>query len=598
MAGTRVAERDPAVVPAWTSRAGLVALVVLAAQLIWRTVVLAHGYFSQDDFLVLSGAQGPWWHTLDGDYAGGFSPVGQSVAWLSLRIAPLGWPWAAATVLLLQTVATALLWSVLTTILGERWLRVPLLVLFAFSPLTLWNTQWWVLGLEFWGAATLLLLGVWAVLRWRRTRDPRLVALVLGTVALAVLTDERAVLHPLVLLGVVAMTGEEPRLGSRLGRAVRDLLPLWSGLLVVVGGYAVLRWQVAPIDLDLGNDLGDVVTGYLRQSMSEVFGGPWSGQLPAHAYLVPKSWAVAANGALLLVLAGFTLQRGRVSAQVAWALLVVFVAGSLGVLTLTGRADLVASLGLQHRFAAELAPVLVLGLAGALREVRLPAFSVLGRDLDAGRVEPLVAGVAVVLVTVSAAVSTAFLAPNLYHRDDRAFVEQARAALRAAPQVVLLDAGVPAGVISPWYGDRARASTVLAYAPEHPVFDLPSQFLRIVRDDGSLAPVVLDGAVGMVPSADLRCGYPVRATGTDVRMQGRVPDGRWVLRLGYYTSTDGYAVVEVAGSTQRFAVRSGLHAVQLVVRGSFDRFRIAIEQPEATLCLADASAGVPRAGAR
>lgn len=597
MAGTRVARQDPADVPAWTSRAGLVALLVLAVQLVWRTVVLAHGYFSQDDFLVLSGAQGGWWHTLDGDYAGGFSPVGQTIAWLSLRADPLGWPLAAATVLALQTAATALLWPVLTSILGDRWLRVPLLALFAFSPLTLWDTQWWVLGLEFWGATALLVLGLWAVLRLRRTGDTRLIAVVVATVALAVLTDERAVLQPVVLLGVLVITGEQQRVGARIVRAVRDLLPLWAALLAVVGGYAVLRWQVAPMDLALGHDLGEVITGYLRHSVSEAFGGPWLGYLPAHAYLVPKSWVVAANGAVLLGLAGFSLQRGGASAQASWGVLVAFVVGSLGVLTLTGRADLVASLGLQHRFAAEAAPVLALCLAGALREVELPGLTVLGRGLDPLRVENIVASGTVLLLSVSAAFSTAFLAPNLYHRDDRAFVEHSRAALRAAPQVVLLDAGVPSGVISPWYGDRARASTVLAYAPEHPVFDLPSQFLRIVRGDGSLAPVVLDGAVGMVPSPNKQCGYPVGARGTDVRMQGRIPDGRWVLRLGYYTGTDGYAVIEVAGRTQRFAVRSGLNAVQVVVSGSFAEFHLAIEEPDATLCLADASAGVPRAGA-
>jgi len=594
MAGTRAAEPGTTPLRAWASRAGLVAVVVIAAQLVWRTVVLSHGYFTQDDFLVLSGAQGSWWGSLDNDYAGGFSPLGQTIAWLSLHASPLGWPLAAATVLALQTAATAMLWPVLTRLLGDRWLRVPVLVLFAFAPLTLWSSQWWVLGLEFWGATLLMLISAWAVLRLSEGPDARLIALTVAAFALAVLLDERAVLQPLVLLGLTVIARDEPALLSRCGRGLRDLLPVWVGLTVVVGGYAVLRWQVAPIELVFGNDLGDVITGYLRHGLSEAFGGPWLGNLPAHAYLIPKSWVVALNGALILGLVGFSTQRGGASAKASWLLLVAFVLGSVGVLALTGRADLLASLGLQHRFAAELAPVLALAIAGALRDVPLPTLTVLGRRLTGSRLEEAVAAAAALLLTISAAFSTAFLAPNLYHRDDRAFVEHARAALRAAPQVVLLDAGVPNSVISTWYGDRARVSSVLAYAAENPVFDLPSQYLRMVRDDGSLAPVVLEGAVTSAPADNAQCPYPVRAAGLDIPMRALVPDGRWVLRIGYYTSTDGYAVVDAAGSSQRLAVRSGLNVVQLVVDGAFDRFRMSIEQPEATLCLTDAAAGVPR----
>ncbi|RNL64931.1 hypothetical protein EFK50_02820 [Nocardioides marmoriginsengisoli] len=594
--GTAAAGTAAAGTPrAWATRAGLVAVLVIAAQLLWRTVLLGHGYFSQDDFLAItSTATRDGLAVLGGDYAGGFSPGGSAVVWAVSGLAPLNWPLAAAVVLALQTGATAMMWLVLTHLLGDRWLRVPLLVLFAYAPLTLWSTQWWVLGIEYWSATLLLLVAVWAVLTGIRGDDPRRALVAVGAVALAVLFDERAVLYPVVLAGVALLAASGATVRQRLARVVGDLPQLWVGLILIVAGYAVLRWQAAPISLDLGDQLGDVVTGYLRHGLAEVFGGPWTGSLPAHAYLVPISWIVALNGALLLGLVGVTTQHGGATARIGWGMLVVFVGGSVGVLALTGRADLVASLGLEHRFGAELAAVVTLALAGALSGVAFPDLSARGRRWTASGLETGTAALASLALIVSAAVSTGFLASNLYHRDDRHYVETARAALRADRQVVLLDGGVPDGVISAWYGARARVSTVLGQAPERPVFDLPSHSLRMVRDDGSLAPIVLEGPVRTEPSDDKACGYPVRTGGTLIPMQAEVPDGRWVLRLGYYTSADGFAVLDVVGTRYRFAVRSGLHALDVVVNGGFTNFRVTLESAATTLCLTDAAAGVPR----
>lgn len=582
----------------WASRAGTAAIIVIAVQLLWRTVLLARGFFTQDDFLVMAETgQGSWSSVLAGDYAGGFSPGGTALVWVTVNLAPLSWPAAAAVVLALQTAATVMMWLVLTRLMGAGWLRVPVLVLFAFAPLTLWSTQWWVLGLEFWSATLLLLVAVWAVLATVRSGDRRTLAMAVLAVGLALLFSERAVLYPVVLAGVALMGHTGATVRARARAAVRDQATLWIGLAVALVGYAVVRWQAAPVEFVVGGEMGDVTTGYLRHGIAELFGGPWLVNLPAHAYLIPTSWVVALNGALLLGLVGATAQRGGPTTRVSWGLLVVFVAGSVGVLALTGRGDLVGSLGLVHRFAAELAAVFALCLAGALSEVELPVLSGRGRTLTSARLEVLIAATAVVVLAASAGLSTARLASNLYHQDDRTYVETVRAALRADPQVVLLDSGVPPGIISPWYADRARVSSVIGTAPENPVFDLPSHTLRMVREDGTLAPVILEGAVVSAPSEDLRCGYPVRADGTEVPLQAEVPLGRWVLRIGYYTSIDGFATVDVAGTSKRFAVRSGLNAVQLVVEGAFDRFRMTLGQPDATLCLTDAAAGVPRAAA-
>lgn len=583
----------------WASRAGLLAVVVIAVQLGWRAIVLGQGFFSQDDFVAMATVSSrDGLAVLTGDYAGGFSPGGSTVVDVLLAIAPLSWTLAAAVVLTLQTAATAMLWVVLTQLLGERWLRIPVLVLFAFSPLTLWSTQWFVLGVEFWSATLFLLVAAWAVIGAVRTGDRRRGAVAVLAVALALAFDERAFVHPVVLVGVAVLAAPGSTLRERLAHGVGRHLATWLAMVLVLGGYLGLRWQYAPIRFDFGDQLGEIVTDYLRHSVAEVLGGPWTGQLPAHAFLVPHTWSVGLSGILVLGLIGLTLRHGGLTARISWATLVVFLGSSIGVLALTGRAEALASIGLVPRFGAELAPVAALCIAGALSQVELPDLSARGRWWSAASLERLAAGGASVLLVVSAGFSTAFLAGNLFHEQDKEYVDALRAALRADPQTVLLDGGVPDTVISTWYGDRARVSSVVGYAPEDPVFDLPSHTLRMVREDGTLAPVVLEGAVRTAVSDDEQCGYPVRASGTLVPMQGEVPPGRWVLRIGYYTSADGFAEVLVAGSRQRFAVRSGLQAVDVVVNGGFTNFRMTLDDPVATLCLTDASAGVPTPGPR
>ena len=163
---------------------------------------------------------------------------------------------------------------------------------------------------------------------------------------------------------------------------------------------------------------------------------------------------------------------------------------------------------------------------------------------------------------------------------------------------MILDAGVPAGIVSPWFGSAAAASTVLRTVPEKPVFDMPSQRLRMVDPSGHLVPVLLGGAVEARPAENAACPYPVRFEGVDVPMAGRIPQGRWVLRLGYYTSQDSVAVLDVAGTQVLVPVRAGLNATDVVLTASFDDFRMSLQHPTATLCLATATVGVPTPGAR
>lgn len=572
----------------WLSPPGACALVVLTVMTVWRAVLLGHGWFSQNDFLVVSGLDGPW----SVRFTAGFAPAAFTVANLVSDLAPLSWSLVASVVVVVEAASTAVLWVVLTRLMGDRWLRLPVLVVFAVGPLTLWTTQWWTFAVQFWPAALAVLAAVYAVLRGvqDRWRPAPVVAAVATSCALGF--NERWVLAPIVLLGAALAVHPATTGRARLGSVLRLLAGTWVLQLLVVGAYVALRSIVAPLDLGRLQPPGPLVTAYTRHVGAELLGGPWGTGVTTHAYLVPETWTVGAGVLAAAAVIALCLQHGGVSARVSVAALVGYFAASLGVLVLLRQGSLASSLDLLHRFGADFAVAFAVLLAGALREttIRLPAAA--ARRLSAPA-EVALAGVVSLAFLASTWISTEALATGLYHQDVKLFVANARADLRSDPRAVILDAGVPPGVVSPWFGPAAQASTVLHTAPEKPVFDVPSQQLRLVAASGHLVPVALGGAVEARPTANSACPYPVQFAGIEVPMTGQIPQGRWVMRLGYYTSQDSVAVVDVAGTQLLVPVRSGLNAVDVVVVGSFDRFRVALQHPTATLCLATATVGVP-----
>jgi hypothetical protein len=587
------ARHSPATSRPWRSAQGVVAAVVVSACTIWRASVIGGGWFGQNDFLITLPTTSP----TDTAYSAGLSPASIVIAQFVADVAPLNWALAAGLVVLVQTVALVILWHVLSRVLPGRWLRVPVLAFFAVTPLTLWSSQWWTVALQFWPAALAVLIALLAVLRSTQrgwTAGPWVAAA--GT-ATALAFNERWVLAPVLLLGVAVAVEPDPRLRARLRQVVLDHPRIWATQGLVLVSYASVRALVAPLELRGLTAPTEVLTEYLRYLGALAAGGPWGSGIVAHASVSPPSLAVGLGLVALLALAAVALSHGGLDARLAWATLLVHSGLTLCLLSVQSKGVLDASLDLFHRYGADAGLVITLVVAAALRQVPVPDLGKLPvgplREASPRAREIAVAMAATLAVVASASVSTTALSSVLLHQESREYVEAARAALRGDRTVVVLDSGVPAAVLSPSFGEVARASSVLARAPENPVFDLPSHRLRLLRDNGSLSQVALGGSVDMVPPGDAVCPRPVRFAGAVVPFQRTVPMGRWVVRLGYYTADAGLAVVDVAGQRISVPVQSGLNAVDIPVTATFDELTMSLEDPTATLCLATATVGVP-----
>ena len=108
----------------WRSAAGAAALVLIGGQLLWRAVLLGRGYFTQDDFLMLTlGAHRLALDLVLQDYSGHLFPGGFLFAWANTHLAPLDWTLAVVEIVVLQLIASALAWLVLCRLLPGSWWR-------------------------------------------------------------------------------------------------------------------------------------------------------------------------------------------------------------------------------------------------------------------------------------------------------------------------------------------------------------------------------------------------------------------------------------------------------------------------------------------
>lgn len=596
--------------PPWRGPAGLAAAVVLLVQLVWRTAYLAQGYFSQDDFLMLhlggTSRLGPSY--LFQDYSGHLWPGAFLVSFVEARLAPLSWPAACLPVVVMQLAAGALMWMLLTRLLGDRWERLPLLAVFCFSPLTLWATQWWAV------AITLLpieLCGIGAALcylardstssapppgltpgvgvRWRVG--------VLALTATGLMFQERAVLIPVLVLAVAVVDQRSGRGWQRLVTPVRSETRLWSGMAAIVVAYLLLHLWLAPVQSAGGGHGGytGLVSNFLfRNAIPGLFGGPWTGAVLPGVAVVPPGWVVAIGLALLAAVAVPTLAWGGTASRLAWLLLAIYTLLDVALL-FGGRASYGSAFGLLPRYASDLMPIVAVCLAGAIRDVRLPERLTARRPAYRQATAIVACCVALtVAYTGSAAVTTRLMAPDLYNTAARSYVDTLRADVRAQPTAVIYDSTVPDDVLISWFGARDRVSTVFGIAPDSPAYDVPSEQLRMVDSTGHLREIELADPVRSVPGPSPSCGYNVTLTPVLVPLQAPVAAAKNVLEFGYYTSVDDVAVLTAGTQTVTFPVSPGLHSVDLVLDTALDSFTVQLTRTAGTVCLAVATVGVPQ----
>jgi hypothetical protein len=590
----------------WGARQGQVALVVVAVTAVWRAVLLQSSYFNQDDYYLTARAYHEphlSWSLLFEPVAGHVMPAQQLAFWLVAHHLAFNWDAIAVLILLAQLAAVVVMWHLLTRLLPGRWLRVPLLAAFAWSPLTLAATLWWSAALALWPQVIAGLVSTIFLLR--ADQGGRRLPNLLGCVAALVfglLWHERAILT-VVLLAGVALCLSEQHGWRRIQDAVVRWWTWWASIGLLCVGYLVLHTSLTSVahqQSSWSDYLGISWAYVVENALPGLISGPWSATLVGGA-VDPSLWMVVVTGVVSAALVGQVWRSGGRARFWALAMLVVYVGVDL-LLLLLGRSGFGRIIGLDPRYTSDLVAAAVIYLALAFRG------SEAGWSLDrrwlATRswLVPFGAVVLTVGYGVGSLVGSAVLVPHFQNREDRTYVQNFRADLARDPTQVILDAPVPPGILLPLLGREALLSNVFAPLPEKPVFDLPSAKLRAVAPDGHLHEVVLALPSPMRPGPVPNCGYAVKARTKTIRLQ-RAVTGSFVVRLGYFTDRESDYRVGVGAWHADFHADVGPNVVWLAVpdEGSVQALTITQDATSwsgagPTLCVAHLSAGAPQAG--
>jgi hypothetical protein len=580
----------------WSDRAGLLALVVIVVQALWRGWHVTRGYFTQDDFVILDLAHD---HSLGSllfsDYYGHLLPARWLVAEMLVRGGELPWGVAAVQIIVLMVATSLLMWHTLTRLLPGSWARVPILAVFCFSPLTLWTTQQWIVAIQFFPVTILMLLSVLALVRHVREGWIPGAWLPVVLTAVALLFQERAILLPIAYAGIALIMVR----GSFLGRvpvAVRTLWPTWLGLVAVVGGYFALHSLAAPIQArpltsDNG-DLVDLVANFVfRTALPGLLGGPWQPEFFGSSALIAPAYAVFLAVAAFTVLVVLTVRRSGPAAWWAWLMFGLYVVADVGIL-FGGKSQFGVEIGLISRYAADLTPVLALCLAAALADQPKHWLPV---RLDRWSRTPTIALGLAGLALVSAVPTTVAVAPELENRDDRRYAESLSRQLAQAPETLVYDAVPPAGVLVPWFGDRARVSTVLGTVHPRPRYQGASSSVMVPDARGRLRQASVADPVRMLPSTHPQCGYPVSIRAVTIPLARPVAPGRHLMRVDFFSARESVLSVRLGtgagGRVVRFLAGPGLGSVYVPVDGSFDSIVVHNDDPNTTVCVAQVAVG-------
>ena len=230
-------------------------LILIAAQLIWKSIFISNYFFWQDDFHFTELALGHsfTWSYLTYVGAGHLFPGVYAIVWVVSRIALYNWAFASAiTVIMLAAAGLAAL-RLLRTLFGDRPAILVLLLIYLLCPLTMLDLRWWSTAMELLPLQIAVFMALNAQVYYVRTGRFRHAIAVAAWLVFGLIFFEKALILPLVLLGVTSgflMEGPWPR---AIARCLVKYWKSWVLQVLIVTAYAVVLSAVAA-DVDRAAD--------------------------------------------------------------------------------------------------------------------------------------------------------------------------------------------------------------------------------------------------------------------------------------------------------------------------------------------------------
>ena len=582
---------------AWARNRGIVlfGLVLIAAQLIWKSIFLSHYYFYQDDFHFMELALGhPFtWSYLTLIGAGHLFPGVYAICWVVARIALYNWAFAAAITIVMLAAASLAALRLLRTLFGSRPAILVLLLIYLLCPLVMMDTRWWSAAIELLPLQLAIFMALNAQVHYVRTGRFRHAIAVAAWLAVGLIFNEKALILPLLLFAISSgflMEGPWPR------TVVRCLVKYWRSWAVeaaMLAGYAVM-FALSLHTSTVQPKIPDTAAGVFTLSWELVkdtfvpgaIGGPWQwfptsdGQYASSAPPPALAW-LSLIVAAAVILASVWSRR---YAWRAWAILGGWLLAADVAPVVVGRiAEMTPGvLALQTRYVADAVPVLAICVGLAFLPLTGQPDTARRRPLgaDGGQTARLIAAGLVGAFVIGSVWSVQDLQNTTSGQMSQVYVQNAEAAVAQAPAgTVIADSMVPSAIMIGAFGAYARTSMVIG--PLESAGDAARirwtsrpdgtiDHLMVFGPDGRLYQAAMYGPVS-VPFPAKRGCQRVRHGKAVVQFTAPTYPGAGVLRVAYLASgtVNGDDVTVTYGrSTQVLTVKAGLHAAYFPVRGT------------------------------
>ncbi|MEO6793755.1 MAG: hypothetical protein ABI253_12760 [Mycobacterium sp.] len=573
------------------------AVALIAAQLVVRAVVAFGGYFYWDD-LILVGRAGT--HDLLSlsylfdDHDGHVMPGAFLVAGALSRAWPLQWAAPAASLVVLQLLASLALLRALWVILGWRPVLLIPLTFALWCPLSLPAFAWW--------AAALNALPMLAALAWV-CADAMLLArtglrryAVTGTLAYTggLLFFEKAAVIPFVAFTVAALlhyVAGTPLVGA-ITQTWRTGIRLWTATLVVTGGWiavylAVVNQKRWSFDVDMTRDL--LWRSITHGVVPSLAGGPWTWArwAPASPWALPGPVVMTLGALVLAGLLAVSLARKHRLAPV-WLVAVGYAAAcQVPIYLMRSSAFTALELAQTLRYLADLAVVLaILGAVGLCAPNRATS-----RWLDASPARSVAVTGLAMAFTVSSLYSTATFLSSWRDDPARPYLQNARhslAAARADSDAPLLDQEVDPLVLQRVVYPENLASHMFALVRDRPEFASATTRLRMLTSAGTLTDAQVTWVRSIVAGPVPRCGYLVQPDQpATLGLDGPLLPADWTAEINYLANVDGSMTLSLSdGPDIRVRVRPGLNRVYVRLPGAGSNVTARADTAALSVCIA------------
>jgi hypothetical protein len=599
-------------------RLGLAAVVILSTA--WSWYCIARGWYLQADFANLLDAHRASlsWHYLSSPLGGHFGPVGRLMYWLLDRLAPMSYDATVAVRLLMQALATALLYRVVLRISGRSTLALILTALFSVNPLLIVSLAWLSSGLTLPLAEILILLAIELHLRRGHVGSIR-DALVAGALlAVAVLANDGAAVATLILPILSFGCLLDGSFVDRCRQAVRD----WAGWLALALPVAISIGLALSFADDAGaqaltfSDAWHLINYDWTHALAPtLIGGPWRWYAGTSVYLpfTAPSDAVVVIGqvvaALVLVVA---VQR------FGWRVLnAVAVVGAVAIAEILfagiGRYATYSNLiAITPRYSDFVPLAMAIGIAAVTAQTpetsahELPAAVTRLPSSTAARLETersVLVGCLVGVLVISNMLSVARFADIWSTNPGRNYVGNlVRSARAVGPSVNVYDTPVRGDVLSGLEPEH-YVSDLLALENVPANVDSPISDPLIVKPNGQLVHAAFVSAGNAKGPTKPQCGTYLSGAGTwKLTFDKPVNPGEWFLRLELYqaqpsvisiqvVNRDGTASAPVTGARISLTKLEELNLRMPVVAPV--AVRITTMSASTSLCLTRVSVGAP-----